>query len=355
MQSKARKLYDEAIVIDGLNISNWDSPNVYAGLRAGNLTAISATVATWENFPQTMDHIAAWLRRFRQRADILQVKSIADIHTAKKSDKTGIILSFQNASPIENDLDRLGLFHALGVRMIQLTYHERNLLGNGCFERRDEGLSNFGVDAIGEMNELGILIDLSHVGDRTTLEAIEVSERPVTISHANARAFYDHRRNKEDEALRLLAEKGGVVCTTPFCNFLPTLFESTLEDYIDAVDDMVERIGIDHVAVGNGLHPRPAFIVLALYRFATGHQIPVHFCGPLPAIRRAVLPAQRPGYACRISQPRRGAGEARLLIHGHRQDPGRKLDANFRGSVAGLSTHFRKVWTGLSGIGAANS
>ena len=250
MQSKARKLYDEAIVIDGLNISNWDSPNVYAGLRAGNLTAISATVATWENFPQTMDHIAAWLRRFRQRADILQVKSLADIHTAKKSDKTGIILSFQNASPIENDLDRLGLFHALGVRMIQLTYHERNLLGNGCFERRDEGLSNFGVDAIGEMNELGILIDLSHVGDRTTLEAIEVSERPVTISHANARAYYDHRRNKEDEALKLLAEKGGVVGTTPFCNFLPTLFESTLEDYIDAVDDMVERIGIDHVAVG---------------------------------------------------------------------------------------------------------
>ena len=250
MPNQAQDLYQSSIVIDGLNVSNWNSPAVFDSLRAGNVTAISATVATWENFLETMDHLTAWQHRFRQRPDILQVHATADIHTAKEAGKTGIILSFQNASPIENNLDRLALFHALGVRVIQLTYHERNLLGNGCFERRDEGLSNFGLDAVRQMNQLGILIDLSHVGDRTTLEAIEVSEKPVTISHANARAFYNHPRNKQDEALKLLAEKGGVVGTTPFCNFLPQRFESTLEDYIDAVDDMVQRIGIDHVAVG---------------------------------------------------------------------------------------------------------
>ena len=250
MREEAKKLYDQAIVIDGLNVSNWDSPNVYTSLRAGNLTAISATIAIWENFQQTMAQIGSWLRRFQERNDILQVKTTEDIRAAKETGKTGIILSFQNASPIENELDRLGIFHALGVRMIQLTYHERNLLGNGCFERHDEGLSNFGLDAVREMNQLGIVIDLSHVGDRTSIEAIEASEKPVTITHANARAYHDHPRNKTDEVLKLLAQKGGVVGASSFCNFLPTRFDSTIEDYVNAIEDMVERVGIDHVAVG---------------------------------------------------------------------------------------------------------
>ena len=269
MSEQARALYDGAIVIDGLNVSNWDSPAVYANLQKGRITTISATLATWEGFQETMDYVAGWLRRFRERDDIVQVKSTEDIRQAKRTGRTGVILSFQNASPIENDLDRLGLFHALGVKVIQLTYHERNLLGNGCFERRDEGLSNFGVDAVREMNRLGILIDLSHVGDRTTLEAIEVSEKPVTVTHANARDFCDHPRNKQDEALKLLAAKGGIVGTTPFCIFLPNGFESTLEDYIDAVDDMVQRVGVDHVAVGtDNTQDQP----LSFWRYITSQQ-----------------------------------------------------------------------------------
>ena len=250
MSSKAAQIYDEAIVIDGLNVSNWDSDGVFRRLRAGNITAISATVATWENFIQTMAGLSKWMTRFRERDDILQVKETADIHVAKESGKTGIILSFQNASPIENELDRLGLFLALGVRVIQLTYHESNLLGSGCFERQDFGLTNFGVDAVREMNQLGILIDLSHVGPKTTMDAIETSAQPVAISHANARSFWDHPRNKEEEALKLLAEKGSVVGASSFANFLPNGFESTIEDFVDAIDDMVQRIGIDHVAIG---------------------------------------------------------------------------------------------------------
>ncbi len=250
MELETRRIYDEAIVIDGLNVSNWNSVAVFDALRAGNVTAINATVATWDNFQQTMDHMAAWQRRFRERSDILKVGSTYDIRAAKESGKTGIILGFQNASPIENDLDRLGLFHALGVRVIQLTYHERNLLGNGCWERRDEGLSNFGIDAVREMNALGIVIDLSHVGDRTTLEAIETSEQPVAITHANARSFCDHPRNRTEESLKLMAEKGGVVGACSFANFLPTGFDSTIDDFVDAIDDMVQRVGIDHVGIG---------------------------------------------------------------------------------------------------------
>jgi len=258
MSTDARKIYDEAIVIDGLSISNWESDAVFRRLRVGNITAINATVATWENFVQTMAHLSAWMRRFRERDDILQVKETADIYTAKEQGKTGIILSFQNASPIENELDRLGLFLALGVRVIQLTYHETNLLGSGCWERTDGGLSNFGVDAVREMNRLGIVIDLSHVGPKTTMDAIEMSEQPVAITHANARSFCNHPRNKEEDALKLLAEKGGVVGATSYAHFLPKGFDSTVEDFVDAIDDMVERVGIDHVAIGtDSTHDQP--------------------------------------------------------------------------------------------------
>ena len=258
MSTEARKIYDEAIVIDGLSISNWESDAVFRRLRAGNITAINATVATWENFLQTMAHLSAWMRRFRERDDILQVKETADIYTAKEQGKTGIILSFQNASPIENELDRLGLFLALGVRVIQLTYHETNLLGSGCWERTDGGLSNFGLDAVREMNRLGIVIDLSHVGPKTTMDAIEMSEQPVAITHANARSFCNHPRNKEEDALKLLAEKGGVVGATSYAHFLPKGFDSTVEDFVDAIDDMVERVGIDHVAIGtDSTHDQP--------------------------------------------------------------------------------------------------
>lgn len=247
----AKELYDEAIVIDGLNVSNWNSPEVYRSLQAGAVTAINATIAVWEGYQETMDHIATWLRRFDDYGDsLVQARSVEDILGAKREGKAGVILGWQNASPIGNDLDRLALFHTLGVKIIQITYNERNLLGNGCYERTDEGLSSFGVDAVKEMNRLGILVDLSHVGDRTTLDAIEVSEQPVAFTHANARSFFDHVRNKTDDALNLLVERGGVVGANAFPPFMPKGFESTLEDYVDAIDDLVERVGVDHVGIG---------------------------------------------------------------------------------------------------------
>ena len=251
-ESDAPAFYQDAVVIDSLNVSNWDSPAVIESLQAGGITAFNATTATLENFSQTLDNIAAWLHRIERYQDVLmQVKSTADIERAKQEDKVGVILGFQNATPIENHLDRLALFHALGVRVIQLTYNERNLLGNGCYERRDDGLSNFGVDAVAEMNRLGIVIDLSHVGERTTVEAIEASERPVAITHANAKSYYDTERNKTDEALTRCAGKGGVIGATSITTFLRKGPASTLADFVDAIDDLVARVGIDHVGVGN--------------------------------------------------------------------------------------------------------
>ena len=269
-----RRIYDESIVIDGLNVSNWDSSAVYQSIRGGGVTAINATIAIWEDYRTTVDHVAGWLRRFREYGDALtQIRTAADISRAKAEGRSGVILGWQNASPIENDLDRLALFHSLGVRIIQITYNERNLLGNGCYERIDEGLSRFGQDAVREMNRLGILVDLSHVGDRTTLDAAELSEQPVAATHANARSFFDHVRNKTDDALGLIAEKGGVIGANAFPTFLRSGYESTVRDYVDAIDDLVERVGIDHVGIGTDFtQDQPhSFFDWLFMRQGTGH------------------------------------------------------------------------------------
>ena len=250
-KNRAQKIYDESIVIDGLNVSLWSSQNVYKSLDAGGVTAINATMAVWEGFQETMDRFTGWSQRFKDHSKTLsQGRYADDILQAKKDGKTAVFLGWQNASPIENDLDRLQLFYDLGIRVIQVTYNERNLLGNGCYERVDDGLSNFGLDAISIMNQLGILIDLSHVGDRTTLETIDASEKPVAFTHCNARSFVDHVRNKPDDALNALVEKGGVVGANAWPSFLSKGYESTLDDYVDAIDDLVERVGIDHVGMG---------------------------------------------------------------------------------------------------------
>lgn len=236
--------YRRSIIIDALNVSNWRSGDVFADLHAGGLTAFSATVATWEGFAETADAVAAWYQRFRARApQIRPVRSVADIHAAKAEGRVGVILSFQNASPIENDLRRLELFADLGVRIIQVTYHEQNLLGAGCYEAHDAGLTNFGRDAVREMNRLGILADLSHVGPRTTLDVIERSERPTAITHANCRGYYDVPRNKTDQAVRACAARGGVIGATAITSFLRSGEASTLTDLVEAIDDLVERVG----------------------------------------------------------------------------------------------------------------
>lgn len=245
-------IYRDAIVIDGLDTSRWGSEAVCRDLRDGGVTAINATVAVWDDFRSTLGHITDWLGWFEKFSEYVRpVCTVEDIRAAKRERRTGVILGWQNATPIENDLRRLALFWQLGVRIIQITYNERNLLGNGCYERTDDGLSKFGQAAVREMNRLGILIDLSHSGDRTVLDTIELSEAPVAFTHSNARSQRDHPRNKTDDAIRLLVEKGGVIGSNAFPMFLPKEFDSTLDDYLDCIDYLVDMIGPDHVAVGS--------------------------------------------------------------------------------------------------------
>ena len=246
-----KNIFEQAIIIDGLDTSKWGRKSVYRSLRDGGVTAINATIAVWDDYQAVLHKITHYLEWFDQFSDLIRpVHTVDDIRAAKAENRTGIILGWQNAAPIGNDLRRLRLFHELGVRIIQLTYNERNLLGNGCYERLDDGLSRFGLAAVAEMNRLGILIDLSHVGDRTTLDAIENSNTPVAITHANARSHIDHPRNKTDEAIKLLVERGGVIGANAFPMFFERGFETGLGEYIDAIDYLVQMTGIDHVAIG---------------------------------------------------------------------------------------------------------
>ena len=249
-EDRSASLHAESFVIDGLQISRWGEA-VFRNLVEGGLTAINATVVIHENFRETVEKIDEWTGMFEAYGSLITpVMTVEDIRQAKKAGKVGIIFGFQDTAPIEHDSRLLSIFKALGIRVIQLTYMERNYVGDGCLERTDAGLSRFGLEVIEEMNRLGMLIDLSHVGYKTTMDAIEASEKPVAFTHANPRALCDHLRNKTDEQLIALAEKGGVVGANIFPPFLAAGSKATLGDFVDVIDYLVKVVGIDHVSIG---------------------------------------------------------------------------------------------------------
>ncbi|MBN9429898.1 MAG: membrane dipeptidase, partial [Burkholderiales bacterium] len=185
-----QSLHDSAYVIDGLVVSRWGR-EVFEDMQRGGLTAANCTCSIWEGLRETMINLARWKQAFDEHADlIMQVRRTADIRTAKERGKVGIILGWQNTAGIEDRLDLLPLYKELGVSVIQLTYNTQNLVGAGCWEASDGGLSGFGREVIDAMNHLGILVDLSHVGPRTSSDAIAYSKRPCAYTHvAPRRAF----------------------------------------------------------------------------------------------------------------------------------------------------------------------
>src|SRR4051794_28280001 len=191
-------LHDDMIVIDGLIISKW-SRSVFADMRKGGLTAANCTCSVWEGFEATMRNIAQWNLFFRENADlIMPVRSAADITRAKQAGKTGIILRFQNVSAFEDQIGYVQLFKELGVGIVQMAYNTQNLIGTGCYESQDRGLSDFGHEVVAEMNRVGILCDLSHVGATTSRDVILASKKPVTYTHIAPAALKQHPRNKSD-------------------------------------------------------------------------------------------------------------------------------------------------------------
>jgi len=211
---------------------------------------ISEGVSEQEAYHQAIEDIARWTMRFDKSNKLVKVTKAEDIIRAKREGKYGVILGVQNLNCLTGDLNNMELFYNLGLRIMQLTYNLRNLAGNGCTERRDEGLSEFGIQAIRKMNELGILVDLSHCGTRTTLEAIEASKFPVAFTHTFCKAVHDHDRGKTDEELEALKENQGYMGTLIVPDFITDKKEPSLEDFLDHVDHAVEILGVERVGIG---------------------------------------------------------------------------------------------------------
>jgi membrane dipeptidase len=245
-------VHEKLTIVDGLIF--W-SDGTSDNLRRGNVAAANVTVCGFQSdFLRACDELAGW-RYNLSRADSCWhlVCSVDDIDTAKRKHKVGLIMGIQNLRPLEDKLERLALFHAAGIRIMQLTYNERNFVGDGCLEESQGGLSEFGKRAIDEMNRLHIAIDLSHVGERTCLEAIECSRAPVLITHANAKAILDVPRNKSDRVLKEVAARGGTIGASIhlfMCWDGNPARRHSLSDFVRHINYLRDLVGIGSIAMG---------------------------------------------------------------------------------------------------------
>ncbi|MGI9895254.1 dipeptidase [Vibrio natriegens] len=257
----ATDLHDDSIVIDGLVIAKWDRA-LFEDMRKGGITAANCTVSVWEGFQNTVNNIVEMNNLLEENNDlVIKVRTTNDIRKAKQQGKTGVIMGFQNAHAFEDQLGYVQVFKDLGVGVVQMCYNTQNLVGTGCYER-DGGLSGFGHEIVAEMNKVGIMCDLSHVGAKTSKEVILASEKPVCYSHCLPSGLKDHPRNKSDEELRFIADHGGFVGVTMFAPFLKNGIHSTVDDYVEAIAYIFDLVGEDQIGIGTDFtqgHGQPFF------------------------------------------------------------------------------------------------
>ncbi len=238
-----------SVVVDGC-APLLSHPDAWEGWLVGGVDLAIPTVATHESPGEALRRVGRWRRWLAEDERRFHVASPADLD-ALGDGRLGVAFHFQNTTPLGDDLDLLEANQRLGVRMIQITYNHRNAVGDGCLDPEDAGLSAFGRDLLAEMNRLGIVIDLSHTGLRTTMEAIEASSVPTVFSHSNVRRLFDHPRNITDRQIRAVAERGGLVGVNAVASFLRTDgVGANLSDLLDHIDYLVEMIGPGQVCLG---------------------------------------------------------------------------------------------------------
>ncbi|SDN56108.1 dipeptidase [Vreelandella arcis] len=243
----------QMLTVDGLQYSNW-SREIFEQMREGGVDAVHATLVYHETLRETLTRIGEWNRRFEIHNDlIMPVHGPDDIFRAQQSGKVGIFFGAQNCSPIEDDIDMVAVLRQLGLLIMQLTYNNQSLLACGCYESEDSGITRFGRQVIREMNRVGMVIDMSHSSERSTLDAIELSERPVIISHANPSFFHDAKRNKSDKVLKAIADNDGLLGFSAYPFHLKNGPDCTLQDYCDMIARTVDLMGIEHVGLGTDL------------------------------------------------------------------------------------------------------
>ncbi len=241
------------IIIDGCQYANW-SEKIFREMHAGGVAAVHVTICYHEDFRETVKNIADWNRMFERFPDlIVPGRTAEDVRSAHATGKTAIIFGFQNCSPIEDDISLVEICHQLGARFMQLSYNNQSLLATGCYEDNDTGITRMGRQVIAEMNRVGLVVDMSHSGERSTLEAIEISDRPIAITHANPASWHPALRNKSDKVLKVLGDSGGMLGFSVYPHHLKDKSACTLESFCAMVARTADLMGIDHIGIGSDL------------------------------------------------------------------------------------------------------
>ncbi|MGR3461868.1 MAG: membrane dipeptidase [Roseovarius sp.] len=239
--------------IDALQYANW-SETIFRQMRAGCVDAVHVTITYHENFRETVLNIEAWNRWFERYPDLIfQGFTADDIALAQATNRTAIFFGSQNPSCMEDDIGLIEVLHRLGLRFMQLTYNNQSLLATGCYEAEDTGLTRMGREVVTEMNRVGLVVDMSHSGDRSTIEAIEHSTRPIAITHANPAGWHPALRNKSGRVLDALAQSGGMLGFSLYPHHLKGGSDCTLTEFCEMVARTAERMGTDRVGIGSDL------------------------------------------------------------------------------------------------------
>jgi membrane dipeptidase len=252
-QSDPDALFARSIVIDALSADdNWNDPEpVFAAFKASGVTAIHTSLAN-SSFAVAVRDLANWQARFDRWPDRLtKILKTADIAPLKNTGRIGVLLGFQNGNIVDADVGNLDRLYEAGARCIQLTYNARNRIGSGCEEKDDTGVTEFGRSVIARMNDLGIIVDLSHCGLTTSADGIDASRRPPAFTHTMCRAIYDHIRAKPDALIKAVSNKGGMTGMATLGYFIGPTADTTFDDYLRHVDHAVKVGGIDHVGLAS--------------------------------------------------------------------------------------------------------
>ena len=244
--------------IDNLQYCNW-SRKIFEINRSAGLDAVHVTIVYHEDFDELQLEIKKWKKLFKENSDLIFLgKNFQDIDKANKENKTAIFFGFQNCSPIEDDINLVEKVHQLGCRFMQLTYNNQSLLATGCYEKVDSGVTNFGREVIREMNRVGLVVDMSHSAEKSTLDAIELSEKPIAITHANPSFWHPAKRNKSSDLLKNLSDSGGMLGLSLYPHHLKDNTNCTLDSFCEMVAKTAEIMDVKKIGIGSDLcldHP----------------------------------------------------------------------------------------------------
>ncbi len=239
--------------IDNLQYANW-SEKIFRQMREGNVDAVHVTITYHENFRETVANIEKWNLWFERFPELIfHGLTGDDVRLARETNRTAIFFGFQNPSPIEDDIGLVEICHMLGARFMQLTYNNQSLLATGCYEKEDTGITRMGKQVIKEMNRVGLVIDMSHSAERSTLEAIEISERPIAITHANPNFWRPALRNKSDTVLKALGQSGGMLGFSMYPHHLKDKSDCTLESFCGMIVKTADLMGVENIGIGTDL------------------------------------------------------------------------------------------------------